>query len=57
MPGQDGPSDGNGYQGECKVCGWLGALHDDAEAAELEAAEHAGYCAASRKRESHAEQG
>ena len=41
-------SDGQGFQGECKVCGWTGALHESMQAAEEEAAEHAGYCAANR---------
>lgn len=36
------------YQGECRVCGWTGTPTEDAVAAEHEAAEHAGYCAANR---------
>lgn len=37
------------FQGECKVCGWLGGLHDNMVAAEEEAAEHAGYCSMSKQ--------
>jgi len=41
---EDQEADAQGYQGECKLCGWRGALHDNMQAAEEEAAEHAGYC-------------
>lgn len=43
----DKAADGAGYQGECKVCGWKGTLLENHADAEAEAAEHAGYCAAS----------
>lgn len=33
-----------GYQGECKICGWVSATHETLQAAEEETAEHAGYC-------------
>ena len=42
-------SEGEGYQGECKVCGWRGEHHENHADADAEAAEHAGYCAASRE--------
>lgn len=38
----------SGYTGECVGCGWVGETHDTSGAAEEEAAEHAGYCAADK---------
>ena len=43
--------DGQGFQGECKICGWVGTLHESHAAAEEETAEHAGYCVAGRERD------
>ena len=39
-------SEGNGYAGECLICGWKGSLRESHSEAEEDAAEHAGYCGA-----------
>ena len=36
--------EGNGYAGECLVCGWVGSQRESHNEAEEDAAEHAGYC-------------